>query len=223
MKKIVIILFSLLIILCACSTGKNENNSLSPEIDTTESNILIAYFTWADNTIVENPDDIDVDASTGASVIAPGNASIVAQFIQNQVSGDLFSIRVNDPYSSNYNECLDRAAEEKANNSRPTLITSVSNMDDYDIVFLGFPNWWYTIPMAVHSFLESYDFSGKTIIPFCVHGTGGLASTIRDIQSSLDDDVNFITNAFHVYRPDTKGCEPDVISWLAEIGFKEFI
>lgn len=219
MRKLLIFILPIIILLFACNIQTNENNTLSPEIDTTDSNILIAYFTWADNTVVENPDDIDVDASTGASVIAPGNASIVAAFIQNQVSGDMFSIKVSEPYSSNYNECLDRAAEEKASNARPSLITSVSNMEEYDIVFLGFPNWWYTVPMAIYSFLESYDFKGKTIVPFCVHGTGGLASTVRDIQNSLDDDVNFITNAFHVYRPDTKGCEPDVIKWLSEIGF----
>lgn len=219
-KTIFLYFFSLALFLASCSPS-NEVNTIDPELNPTESNILIAYFTWADNTIVDQPEDVDVDASTSASVLAPGNATIVAGFIQNQVGGDLFSIQVEEPYSSNYDECLDRASIEKAQNARPVLTTSVDDMQKYDIIFLGFPNWWYTVPMAIHSFLEFYDFSGKTIIPFCVHGTGGLASTIRDIQTELESDVNFITNAFGVYRPNTKGCESDVAAWLNELGFEE--
>lgn len=218
MKKLSILVIFLLLLITGCSSN-NENNIISPEIDLNEEKILIAYFTWADNTIVENPDEIDVDVSTSASVLAPGNAEIVAQFIKNQVGGDMFSIKVSEPYSSDYDECLDRASEEKAHNARPTLTFSVNNMDEYDIIFLGFPNWWYTVPMAIYSFLDSYNFGGKTIVPFCVHGTGGLASTIRDIQNYIEDDVTLITNAFHVYRPDTKGCEPEVKNWLTSIGF----
>lgn len=203
------------------STNHPHTSAVLPSsFHANDSNILIAYFTWADNTYVVNPDEVDFDASTSASVLAPGNAAIVANYIHNQVGGTLFSIKVADLYSSDYDECLDRASEEKAQNARPQLKTTVENMDSYDVIFLGFPNWWYTVPMAIYSFLESYDLSGKTIIPFCVHGTSGLASTIRDIQSALDEDVNFVTNAFHVYRPDTVGCEPDVKEWIEEIGFQ---
>lgn len=220
MKKIILLCFISLVLFLASCSPSNEVNTIDPELNPAESNILIAYFTWADNTVVEHPEDVDVDASTSASVLAPGNAAIVAEFIQNQVGGTLFSIQVEEPYSSDYDECLDRASIEKAQNARPVLTTSVEDMQKYDIIFLGFPNWWYTVPMAIHSFLESYDFSGKTIIPFCVHGTGGLASTIRDIQRELEPDVNLITNAFGVYRPNTKGCEPNVANWLDELGFE---
>lgn len=147
-------------------------------------------------------------------------AAIVASYIHDAVGGDLFSIRVTDPYPSDYDECLDRAANERAQNARPELANRVENMDDYDIVFLGYPNWWYTIPMAIHSFVESYDFSGKTVIPFCAHGTGGLASSVRDLRSALGEDVTFIENAFGVYRPNTVGCRPEVNEWLAELGFE---
>ena len=105
------------------------------------SHILIAYFTWADNTVVEDPSSVDVDATTSASVLVPGNAAKLAAWIQEAVGGDLHSIVVEEPYSSDYDECLDRAAEEKADNARPALTTHVENMEDYDIVFLGFPNW----------------------------------------------------------------------------------
>lgn len=185
-----------------------------------QSNILIAYFTWAENTVVENPDSIDVDASTSASVLPPGNAAKIAGWIQDYVGGDLFSIVVTEPYSSDYDECLDRAADEKAQNARPQLVNHVENMDDYDIVFLGFPNWWYTVPMAIQSFLEEYDFSGKTIVPFVTHGTGGLASTIQDITATLPGDVT-ILQPIGVYRPDVDTSQPAVEQWLQEQGFDQ--
>lgn len=177
------------------------------------SRILIAYFTWADNTVVEDPSAVDVDATTSASVLAPGNAAKIADWIQQEVGGDLFSIVVEDPYSSDYDECLDRAADEKADNARPALSTHVSNMEDYDIVFLGFPNWWYTLPMPVLSFVEEYDFSSKTIVPFCTHGTGGLSSTIRDLTAALPEDVT-ILDAIGVYRPDVDSSRPAVQEWV---------
>ncbi len=184
----------------------------TPEPDT--SHILIAYFTWADNTVVEDPSAVDVDATTSASVLAPGNAAKIAGWIQQEVGGDLFSIVVSEPYSSDYDECLDRAADEKADNARPALVNHVDGMENYDIVFLGFPNWWYTLPMAVLSFVEEYDFSGKIIVPFCTHGTGGLASTIQDLTAALPDDVT-ILDPIGVYRPDVDSSRPAVQEWVA--------
>lgn len=181
--------------------------------------ILIAYFTWADNTVVDDPAAVDVDASTSASVLAPGNAAKMAAWIQQEVGGDLFSIVVTEPYSSNYDECLDRAAEEKAANVRPELVNHVDNMEDYDIVFIGFPNWWYTLPMAVLSFVEEYDFSGKTVIPFVTHGTGGLAGTIRDLTAALPDDVT-ILEPIGVYRPEVDQSQPAVKEWITELDLK---
>lgn len=178
------------------------------------SNILIAYFTWADNTVVEDPSSVDVDATTSASVLAPGNAAKLAAWIQEVVGGDLHSIVVEEPYSSDYDECLDRAAEEKANNARPALTTHVENMADYDIVFLGFPNWWYTLPMPVLTFVEEYDWSGKTVVPFVTHGTGGLSSTIRDLTAALPEDTT-ILEPIGVYRPEVDTSQGAVQDWLA--------
>ncbi|MDE5598563.1 MAG: flavodoxin, partial [Lachnospiraceae bacterium] len=98
--------------------------------------------------------------------------------------------------------------------ARPELLYHVENMEDYDIVFLGFPNWWYTVPMAVHTFLEEYDFSGKTIVPFVTHGTGGLASTIKDITADLPDSVT-ILEPIGVYRPEVDSSKQSVQEWVA--------
>ena len=178
--------------------------------------ILIAYFTWADNTVVEDPSAIDVDATTSASVLTPGNAAKMASWIQREVGGDLHPIKVAEPYSSDYDECLDRAADEKADNARPALTSSVSSFDDYDIIFLGFPNWWYTLPMPVLSFVDGYDWSGKTVVPFVTHGTGGLASTMRDLDAALPDDVTRL-DPIGVYRPEVDTSESTVREWAASL------
>lgn len=194
----------------------SEEPAESPE-PSGNSNILIAYFTWADNTVVEDPNAVDVDATTSASVLIPGNTAIMAQFIQQQVGGDLFSIRVTEPYSSDYDECLDRAADEKAENARPELAETVDNMADYDIVFLGFPNWWYTCPMVIFSFVEQHDLSGKTVIPFVVHGTGGLSSTIRDLTAALPEDAA-VLEPVGIYRDDMPQAEGTISAWLDGLG-----
>ena len=93
-------------------------------------------------------------------------------------------------------------------------------MEQYDTIFLGFPNWWYTVPMAIHSFLDEYDFSGKTIIPFVTHGTGGLASTINDIKADLPDSV-IVKEAVGVYRPEVDESRPKVEEWLDGLGYTE--
>ena len=185
-----------------------------------DSNILIAYFIWAENTQVENPDEVDVDATTSASVLLTGNTAKMAGWIQQKVGGDLFSIVVSEPYSSDYDECLDRAADEKAENARSKLINHVDNMDDYDVVFLGFPNWWYTAPMAIFSFIEEYDFSGKAVVPFCAHGTGGLASSIEDITAALPDSAE-VLEPIGVYRLDIDSAQPVINEWLERLGFEE--
>lgn len=107
-----------------------------------------------------------MDATTSASLLPPRNTVQMAEWIQQRIGGDLFSIIVTEQYSSDYEECLDRAADEKAANAHPKLAEHIDNIDNYDVIFLGFPNWWYTAPMAVFSFLEEYDLSGKTIVPF---------------------------------------------------------
>lgn len=136
-------------------TAKEEETIDVPK--TGQESILIAYFSWADNTVVENEQAAvqsalshyesvgdngnysDVDATSSASVVAPGNTARMAQWIQEYVGGDLFPIVVTNPYPDNYDECLDRAADEKAENARPELADHLNNIDDYDVVFLGFP------------------------------------------------------------------------------------
>lgn len=131
-----------------CAAGKRRRRKNTREAAAGDGqNILIAYFTWAENTQAADTSAVDVDATASAGVLLPGNAAILAGWIQKRTGGDLISIVVTEPYSSDYDECLDRAADEKAENARPKLVNHLKNMEDYDIVFLGFPNWRYTFPL----------------------------------------------------------------------------
>ena len=227
-KKIIFVLLSIIMLSCTNNDTQKKDyivDSLetSQKIDAinisnTQNKILIAYFTWSDNTVVENPDSIDVDAETSASVLSPGNAELIANWIAEETGGDLFSIKTQNKYSSDYDECLNQARKERDNNERPALVERVNNIDDYDVIFLGFPNWWYTCPMAVFTFVESYDLSGKTIIPFCTHGTGGLSRTIRDLKNLLPDNCE-VLEPIGVYRPEVKNSKSRVLDWLKKLGY----
>lgn len=212
----------------ANGTPPPETTVISPDTPTptptqepTETNILIAYFTWAENTVVDDPSAVDADATTSASVLAPGHVAQMAGWIQEETGGELFSILVTEPYSSDYDACLDRAADEKAENAQPELTESVHDMSGYDVVFLGYPDWWGTCPMAVFSFLEQYDWTGKTVIPFCAHGTSGIAASVRDIRAAIPDVT--VLDAVGVQRPgmDTPldDAESTVKTWLAGLEY----
>ncbi len=197
-------------------TDTPESTLNQPEESTPKSNILIAYFTWAENTSVADPDSVDVDAVTSASVLMPGNVGLLAQWIEEETGGDKFSIITEEPYSSDYDTCLNRAIEEHDDNARPAIQGHIENMDDYDIIFLGFPNWWYSCPMAILTFIEEYDLSGKTIIPFCSHGTGGFAASLRDIGNVLPDDCT-VLEEFGAYRPEVSQSQDELLQWLSEL------
>lgn len=190
-----------------------EDVSEPPEVEG-NSNILIAYFTWAENTYVADPDSVDVDATTSASVLIPGNVGLLAKWIQEETGGDTFSIITEEAYSSDYDTCLNRAIEEHDSGARPAITGHVDNMEDYDIVFLGYPNWWYSCPMAILTFIEEHDLSGKTIVPFCSHGTGGFAASLRDIGAVLPDDCVVLTE-FGAYRPEVASSQDKLLDWLA--------
>lgn len=227
-KKIIFVLLSIIMLSCGNNDTQKKDyivdslessekiNALN--ISNTQNKILIAYFTWSDNTVVENSDSIDVDAETSASVLSPGNAELIANWIAEETGGDLFSIKTQNKYSSDYDECLNQARKERDNNERPALVERVNNIDDYDVIFLGFPNWWYTCPMAVFTFVESYDLSGKTIIPFCTHGTGGLSRTIRDLKNLLPENCE-VLEPIGVYRPEVKNSKSKVLDWLRNLGY----
>ena len=179
----------------------------------TGSNILVAYFSWADNAVLAD----DVDAVDSPSVIPPGNVEQLAGWVQEETGGDLFSIQVTDPYPSDWDECLTRANQERGDNARPELVENVENLSQYDIVFLGYPNWWYGVPMALLSFLEQNDLSGKQVYLFCSHGTGGLARSVEIItEAAAGADIS--DNIFDCYEEEASSSQADIQAWVEELG-----
>ena len=180
-----------------------------------ESGVLVAYFSWADNAVIDG----EVDAVASPSVTAPGNVQQLAQWISERTGGDLFSIQVTEPYSSDWDACLERANQERAEDARPELTASVEQLERYDTVFLGYPNWWYGVPMALLSFLEENDLSDKQVYLFCSHGTGGLASSVEQIDEALPDSTALSENIFDVYEEDASSSQQDILAWLEELGY----
>ena len=173
------------------------------------SNMLVAYFSLAGE-------------QYGVGVIEEGNTSIIAHIIAEQTGADLFEIKPETPYPTTYQGLLDVSRQEMRDNARPEIADTVDNMDDYDTIFIGYPNWWGDMPMIVYNFLESYDLSGKTIVPFCTHGGSGLSnteSTIADITGGTMKDGFAIPGTTAQNDRDT--ARNEVTQWLREGGFVE--
>ncbi len=132
--------------------------------------------------------------------------------------GDLFSIRTSVVYPADGGELIDYAAQEQEENARPELTTHIENLDGYDTIFIGYPNWWADLPMAVYSFFDEYDFSGKTIIPFNVHNGSRFSHTIQTIQE-LEPDATVVEDGFTVSEQTVAEAAEDVAAWLEDLGY----
>ena len=131
---------------------------------------LVAYFSRAGE-------------NYAVGVVEKGNTAIIAEMIAEKTGADLFQIQPVNAYPETYDACTEVAQQEKREGARPELAETVENWESYDVIYLGYPIWWGDMPMAVYTFLESYDFAGKTVIPFCTHGGSGLSGTVQSIQS----------------------------------------
>ncbi len=145
-----------------------------------------------------------------------GNTKEVALKIHEKIGGDLFEIKDETKYPEEYREMTQQAKEEIANHYRPKLTDQVSDISQYDIVFIGSPNWWGTITPQVSSFLESYDLSGKVVVPFITHGSGGVQNTVKDMAEQCKG-CKISENPWVGFRSRTLG----VSSWLKKLGLNK--
>lgn len=155
--------------------------------------------------------------------IEKGNTHIIADMIAEQTGGDTFEIRTVTPYPDDYDECTDIARQERNENARPELAENLDDLDDYDVIFIGFPIWWSDMPMAVYTFLESYDFAGKTIVPFCTHEGSGLASTEESIAEACPEAeiLDGLSIRGSVAQNSQEEAAEAVAEWLRQAGFIE--
>lgn len=144
-----------------------------------------------------------------------GNTEVVTNMIKDLTGGDLFNIDTIKSYPVDYSETTEVARKELRYNARPELTNHIENMADYDVVFLGYPNWWGTFPMSVFTFLEEYDFSEKTIIPFCTHEGSGLGNSERDIKKLCPQ--SNISDGLAIHGTKVSSSKESVINWLDKI------
>lgn len=116
--------------------------------------------------------------------ITEGNTEKLAKMIAAAAGADLFKIEQKVPYAADYNTCIEQAKNDLRSKARPELVSLPENLNDYDEIYLGYPNYWGDMPMAVYTFLENYDWDGKVIHPFCTHEGSGLSSTESKIKNA---------------------------------------
>lgn len=145
-----------------------------------------------------------------------GNTRTVAEIIQKITGADIFEIKTVRKYSDDYRTCVDEAAAEKKSDARPELSTHVGNINDYDTIILGYPNWWGTMPKGVFTFLEEYNLAGKKIAPFCTHGGSRLGSSVSDIKSLCKDSI--ILEGLAVSDSGISSAEKNISAWIKKIG-----
>lgn len=147
--------------------------------------------------------------------IDKGNTERVAEFIQKAVGGDLFEIDTVKPYSESYMTCIEEAKAELREKARPEIKAYPDNFDSYDTIFIGYPNWWGTMPMCMFTLLEKYDFKGKTVIPFCTNEGSGMGSSERDLKKLCAGAV--IKNGLSVHGAESEQSEKKVTEWAKKL------
>lgn len=187
------------------SENITPNDSANTDMEN-GSKILVAFFSRANE-------------NYGVGYIEKGNTHIMADMIAEAVGADSFEIVRVTPYPKEYKACTDETQREKNANARPELTAKVDNFGDYDTVFLGYPNWWGDMPMPVYTFLESYDFSGKAVIPFCTHAGSGLSGTVNTLKNKLNGAT--VLDGFAIAgttaQNDQGSANAAVLKWLEEL------
>ncbi len=147
--------------------------------------------------------------------LSKGNTKVIAEMIQKHVGGDMFEIDTVESYPVDYMETTEVAKDELRARTRPALKNNIADVSAYDVVFVGYPNWWGTAPMAVFTFLEGHDFSGKTVIPFCTHEGSGLGSGPKDIGKSAKG--SRVQSSWSIYGHKVGKADNDVKKWLDQL------
>ncbi|HCA04397.1 MAG TPA: flavodoxin [Ruminococcaceae bacterium] len=167
---------------------------------------LIAFFSRADENYFGG----------AMRYVKVGNTEIVCGVIKEMIEADSFKIEMKEPYSPVYMTCIDEAKKDLRRNARPELKAYPDSIDSYDTVILAYPNYWGTMPMAVFTFLERYDFSGKTILPLCTNEGSGMGKSEKDIKKYAKGAA--VNKGLSVTGSNASGCQDSVKSWLTANG-----
>ncbi len=196
--------------------ASGEQYSAQRTVKGKKEKVLVVYFSV--------PETDGMDAASGASRIIiegklMGNTQYVASVIAEATKGDLFEIKTIRTYPSSHKALVDAAKEESDNKIHPRLSTHIKNLKDYDVVFIGFPNWWYDMPMPLYTFFEEYDFSGKTLVPFCTHGGSRFSNAVNTIRS-LEKNAT-VLDGHAISRDHVEKSKDGILKWIEKIGMKQ--
>ena len=229
-KSLTLIVSSVLVLsLAACSSPSTVTESTTAAAETTEE--ISAETEAVTETVAETETSADTNASeetaapeeaSEGGVLAAyfswsGNTEQMAQMIAEETGADLFEIAPAAPYTDDYDELLDIAQQEQAEDARPELAAQVENWDSYDTVFVGYPNWWSDAPMTVYTFLESYDWTGKTLIPFNTSASGGFGRSLSRIEESAAGAE--ILEGLDLTESELPDAQNRITEWLTGLGF----
>lgn len=192
------------------SSEETSSSAASASVQRSDAKTLIVYFTPANN------DAVDFVSSATPRVGDVSSVEYVANIISSSVKADVAKITVNEAYPLPYNATADRAKQEQSDNVRPAFSVD-ANPEDYDVIFIGYPIWWYHLPVIMDAFFDKYDFSGKTIIPFMTHQGSRDSGTFKEIKT-LEPNATVLDGI--AVRGDRAGnSEADVRKWLTGLGY----
>ena len=196
--------------LCACGKQADGKTSTAPadnNIQMTEQKDEASQTDALGDVIDSDTEDLVVYFSH------TGTTRGVSEYLHEVVGGDLIEIEPVNPYPEGYSDALDPAKKEQRENARPAIANTIEHFDSYEVIYLGYPIWWGTTPMIINTLLESYDFSGKTVVPYATSGGTGIEKSIKDIRSEIPD--GNVKDGLLVKSND------DIIPWLQELGLYE--
>ena len=213
MNKKVLVLIIVLVVLVLIGGGiylftrdSEENNEKSP-VNNNNNNV---------NNENNNNNETDELSTLVVYFSNSGNTEILANFIHNYVGGDIVALEPTVAYPEDYNDLLDVAQEEQQSDARPEFNDLNIDIEDYDTIFIGYPNWWGDMPMIIYTFFDTYDLSGKTIAPFNTSGGSGLSRTVGTIRE-LEPDAT-VTDGFTVLSDNVDNAMSDVEEWIDSLG-----
>lgn len=191
------------------SSGSNASSAQNVKID---GKTLVVYFT--------EPEDSGTDAVAGASRVVEdgevvGNTQFLAETISEETDAELFRIETVNVYPSDHDELVDYGEQERNEDARPELKSSIDDLDSYDTIFIGYPIWFNDLPMPLYTFLDEHDFSGKTIIPFSTNGGSSMSGTITTI-TDMEPDAEVSDNGKSISRDSIAGSKQEIVDWVNE-------
>ncbi|MCH4166624.1 MAG: NAD(P)H-dependent oxidoreductase [Megasphaera sp.] len=184
------------------------------------SRVLVVYFSYADNEAL--PAGVDASARASRQVEngkLVGNTGLMSEWIAQETKGDTYSIKTVQPYPSDYDETVKVGKDEAEKGTKPELQEQPLDLSKYDVIFVGYPNWWGDMPMAMYSFFDTHDFAGKTIIPFCTSGGSGFGNTVDAIRKAEPQAT--VVQGIAVHANDVKDAKAQVTQWVSGIDLNQ--